>query len=58
MPRRVASKDQNLSRADVASIVSALLESIRRSELRASLREVEFLVSVARILEPGVGTTA
>ena len=58
MPRSVRIEDQPLASADVASIVSALLEGIRRGELTATVKEVEFLTSVAQLLDPRVGAAA
>jgi hypothetical protein len=58
MPRNVGIEDQPLGSGDVASIVSALLEGIRHGELEATLKEVEFLASVAEILDPRAGAAA
>ncbi len=54
MRGRVALEDRDLSPADIAHVVSALLEGIRRGELHASAKEVEFLASVDRILNAGL----
>ncbi len=50
--------NQDLTPGDIARMVSALLEGIRRGELDASAREVEFLESVAELLEARVGAAA
>ena len=44
------SMHRELAPADVASLVDALLDGIRRGELAASPREVEFLRSVSELL--------
>ena len=44
------SMHRELAPTDVASLVDALLEGIRRGELEASPREVEFLRSVSSLL--------
>ncbi|HVL82155.1 MAG TPA: hypothetical protein VM840_11270 [Actinomycetota bacterium] len=44
------SRETDLDGRDIATLVSALLESIRRGELDAGPDEVRFLESVARIL--------
>lgn len=58
MPNASALQDQDLGPGDVACVVSALLEGIRRGELEASEREVEFLTSVAELLDDRVGSAA
>lgn len=43
--------DQNLGTRDIAGVVSALLEGIRRGELHASPKEVAFLSSIEGLLK-------
>ena len=54
MPGTIGLDERDLSAADIARVVSALLEGIRRGELEATAKEVEFLTSVDRILNAGV----
>jgi hypothetical protein len=49
---------QDLAPGDIARLVSALLEGIHRGELDASAKEVEFLESIAQMLEARVGAAA
>ena len=42
--------ETDLGKGDIATLVDALLESIRRGELEAGPKEVRFLESVAEIL--------
>lgn len=43
-------RDPEIAPADVAQLVSALLDGIERGELAASSKEVDFLRSVATML--------
>ena len=41
---------QNFAASDIGRLVSALLEGIRRGELEATKKDVEFLASIRRLL--------
>jgi hypothetical protein len=47
---QLALAQQDLGAGDIARVVDALLEGIRRGELRATAREVEFLSSIDQLL--------
>jgi hypothetical protein len=58
MLRQATILNQDLAPGDIARLVSALLEGIHRGELDASAKEVEFLESVAQMLEARAGAAA
>lgn len=51
MAQQVALDEQNFAANDIGRLVSALLEGIRRGELEATTRDVEFLASIRRLLK-------